>query len=301
MSDDSSRRIRVQTVLYGTPLAQIWRLRGAIDAAARNVIAAGLVGSVEWAIGDSSPAPCLGPADAAALHEQRGESIAGVFYESFDANLGSSGGSNRLAAGTSADFIFVLNPDTYPSPVALRELVSAIDQPQVAIAEARQLPLEHPKSYNLETGDTSWASGCCMLIRGTVFEQLGGFDDEHFLLHCDDVDLSWRVRSSGHRVVVAPLATVFHDKRPRRDGQWPAPDIERYHAALGRLMLATRWDRGDILEATIATIETSGAPPEHDAVQEFRARRRAGRIPRVDDNAADVAQFIDGEYADHRF
>ena len=297
----SAATIRVQTVLYETALEQLWRLRGALGAAARHVTEAGLAGSVEWALGDCSPWPVVGTDDIEHLRGDHNQPLAAVTYDFFDANLGSSGGSNRLAEGAAADLIFVLNPDTYPSPWTLTELVKAIRQPDVGIAEARQLPLEHPKAYDVQSGDTSWASGCCMLIRGDVFAELGGFDFDHFLLHCDDVDFSWRVRAAGYRVVVAPAATVFHDKRPRLDGQWPAPDVERYHAALGRLMLATRWDREDILEETVDTIEAGGVEPERAALEEFRSRRDAGRVPQPNPHAAQVAEFVDGEYALHRF
>jgi len=297
----SARTIRVQTVLFGTELGQLWTLLGGLDAAARQVVEAGLAGDVQWAIGESSPGPLLGDDDVRDMHKARGPALSSVSYEYFGANLGSAGGQNRLAEGTDAALIFVLNPDTYPSPRALCELVKAIDRPGVAVAEARQLPLEHPKSFDLSSGDTSWASGACILIRADVFAQLGGFDAEYFLLHCDDVDFSWRVRAAGHRVVVAPHATIFHDKRPRRDGQWPAPDGERYHAALGRLMLATRWDRPDVVEQTIATIESGGVAAEQSALAEFRARRSAGRVPAVRGDATSVAEFIDGEYAVHRF
>jgi GT2 family glycosyltransferase len=228
------------------------------------------------------------------------QSLADVTYEFFGRNLGSSGGANRLASRHSGDLLMILNPDTYPSPTALTELVKVSDGPDVGIVEARQIPLEHPKAYSLRHGDTSWASGCCMLIRREVFDELGGFDEANFLLHCDDVDFSWRARAAGYRVVFAPFASVFHDKRPRPDAAWPAPDVELYHAALGRLMLATRWNRPDIVQETISAIQASGPSVQREAIAEYRARQQAGRIPSPVEDAS-VAEFVDGEYAVHRF
>lgn len=296
---DEDRLLRVQTVLFNTDGAQVWRLLRGLDAAARRAIKASLVGSVEWALGDSSSTPTLGGRDASALLDAS-SSLANVTYEFFGVNLGSSGGQNRLARGHPADLLMILNPDTYPSPTALAELVQAVDQPDVGIVEARQIPLEHPKAYTLRGGDTSWASGCCMLIRRQVFDELGGFDDSNFLLHCDDVDLSWRARTAGHRVVFAPFAAVFHDKRPRADAAWPAPEVEFYHAVLGRLMLATRWNRPDIVEETINAIDATGTQVQRDAVVEYRARQHAGRVPAAVEDAS-AAEFVDGEYAVHRF
>src|SRR4051812_17558346 len=198
----------------------LWGLVGA----ARNVREQRDIGTLQLAIGDCSPSRRLTDDDVAALRESAGESIDELSYEFFDANLGSSGGHNRLATAGASDYLVVMNPDTYPSPRLLVELLNGLDDPTVAVAEARQLPLEHPKLYDPVTGDTSWASTCCLLVRRSAFDAIDGFDHDHFPLYCDDVDFSWRVRLAGHRVVVAPLATVFHDKRPKAGVVWVASD-----------------------------------------------------------------------------
>lgn len=296
-----TRRLRIQTVLFGTDPAQIWRLSQGLSAATNVLVTAELAGEVEWALGDSSPSPVITAGDAQAIQDATCPALRRVTYAFFGANLGSSGGQNQLAAEHPSDLLLVLNPDTYPSPTALVELARAIDQPDVAIAEARQIPLEHPRQYDPITGDTSWASGYCMLVRRPVFDSLGGFDSEHFMLHCDDVDLSWRARVAGHRVVTVPRAVVFHDKRPRYRDAWPAPNVELYHAALGRLLLAARWNRPDIVKDTIADIQNGRSQTQLDALAEFERRKADGRLPPKEPKAAAVAQFIDGEYAEHRF
>jgi hypothetical protein len=181
------------------------------------------------------------------------------------------------------------------------ELVKALVEVEIGIVDARQIPLEHPKAYDLNTGETSWASGFCMLVRRPLFDELGGFDHDHFLLHCDDVDFSWRARRLGYAVVTAPHAAVFHDKRPTPDAAWPAPDHEIYHSALGRLMLATRWNRPDIVAETIASIEAGHSEIQLAALTEFRSRVAIGRVPDPEPDPEGVAEFIDGEYAVHRF
>jgi len=300
-SDESFGRLRVQTVLFGQAQEQLWRLLQGLSAAARKVQDAGLVTSVDWALGDSSSEPVFGPGDAKAMFEASDGSLSAVTYEVFGANLGSSGGQNHLARGHPSEFLLVLNPDTYPSPTALVELVDALSSKRASVVEARQIPLEHPRYYDPITGETSWASGFCMLVARSVFDELDGFDSEHFLLHCDDVDFSWRARARGHKVIVAPYATVFHDKRPRVEDSWPTPDAELYHAALGRLMLATRWDRPDVVEETIAFIESGQSAIQREALAEFQSRMESRRCPSIEQDAESVAQFIDGEYAAHRF
>jgi hypothetical protein len=296
----SERVLRVQSVLYGHEPAQLWRLLRGLGAAARTLRDHGLVRSVEWALGDSSDSPVLIESDTQAMFEATSGSLGAVTYEFFGENLGSSGGQNRLAHGHPSDLLLVLNPDTYPAPNALFELVKMLDGSGAGIVEARQIPLEHPRWYDPVTGETGWASGYCMLVRRDLFDELEGFDAEHFLLHCDDVDFSWRARSAGHKVVMAPYAAVFHDKRPNMNQAWPAPDTEIYHAALGRLMLATRWDRPDIVQQTCRSIEAGDSQPQMHALNEFRARIADGRVPEVEADTS-VAEFVDGEYAVHRF
>jgi len=298
---DSQRVLRVQTVLFRHELKQLWRLFRGLRAAARVVLDAKLVGEVEWALGDCGPSPNIASEDAESMIEQAPGSLSAVTYDFFDANLGSSGGQNRLAAKHASELLLVLNPDTYPSPTALVELVRALADPTIGVVEARQIPLEHPREYDPVTGSTSWASGFCMLVRRQLFDQLGGFDDQHFLLHCDDVDFSWRARRAGYEVVVAPHAAVFHDKRPSPRAPWPAPDHEIYHSALGRLMLARRWSRPDVVEETARSIEEGASEIQLAALSEFRSRVAAGQAPAPEPDAARVAQFINGEYAPHRF
>jgi hypothetical protein len=293
--------LRVQTVLYVNDQTQVWRLLFGLAGAAQRVVAEGRVSAVEWALGDCSPAARLASADVAALREAGlANGLADLTYEFFDDNLGSSGGHNRLAAGHDTELLMTLNPDTYPSPRMLDQLVAALDDPTVAISEARQIPMEHPKAY-APSGDTSWASTCAVVIRRSVFDEVGGFDHEHFPLYCDDVDFSWRVRLAGHRVVVAPGAVVFHDKRPAAHGRPQASDVEVYHSTLGRLMLATRFDRPDIVDATVDWVIKAGPPAQRDALADYRAAADAGRLPTPEPDAARVAQFLDGEYAVHRF
>ncbi|HTD57745.1 MAG TPA: hypothetical protein VK672_02520, partial [Solirubrobacteraceae bacterium] len=59
-SDESFGRLRVQTVLFGQAQEQLWRLLQGLSAAARKVQDAGLVTSVDWALGDSSSEPVFG-------------------------------------------------------------------------------------------------------------------------------------------------------------------------------------------------------------------------------------------------
>lgn len=292
--------VRVQVVLYDQRRTDVERLVPALGAAARAAQQSGRAGDVRVALGDCSPRPVLSSDDVAGLSAEV-DGLGGVTYEFFDANLGSSGGSNRLAEGASTDFVLVLNPDTYPAPTLLVELLRVFDDPSVGAADARQLPLEHPKEHDPVTGNTSWLSGSCLLVRTDVFAAVGGFDAKHFPLHCDDVDFSWRVRLKGMRTVHAPAAVVFHDKRIDLAGRIVASGVEWHHATLGRLMLATKFGRPDVVAETVAAVESKGSADERGALAVWRRRVEAGTVPDPLPGADTVAQFVDGQYARHRF
>lgn len=54
-----------------------------------------------------------------------------------------------------------------------------------------------------------WASGACMLIRSSVFKEVGGFDPI-FFAHMEEIDLCWRIRNHGHEIVCIPQSVVYH-------------------------------------------------------------------------------------------
>lgn len=74
-------------------------------------------------------------------------------------------------------------------------------------------------------------SGACFAIRRSLFESLGGFDENYFL-HCEDLDLCRRVRDAGMQVVLDTRTPVQHRQgssshhravfvaRHKRDGMW---------------------------------------------------------------------------------
>lgn len=54
-----------------------------------------------------------------------------------------------------------------------------------------------------------WASGACMFIRSQDYFEVGGLD-ARFFAHMEEIDLCWRLRARGKRIVCLPKSTVFH-------------------------------------------------------------------------------------------
>ncbi len=54
-----------------------------------------------------------------------------------------------------------------------------------------------------------WATGACMFIRARLFHEVGGFDAD-FWAHMEEIDLCWRLKNKGCRVVYTPESVVYH-------------------------------------------------------------------------------------------
>jgi GT2 family glycosyltransferase len=193
-------------------------------------------------------------------------SVEGARVVEANGNRGFGAGCNLGAASTDADVLVFLNPDTVPQPGAVAALVQALADRGVGIVQARLRLLDEPELLNSsgnvlhvsglawpggyrdpaasleQPRDIAYASGAAMAIRADLFRELGGFTEELFLYQ-EDLELSWRARLHGLRVVVTPAADVLHDYVLERPGRRKEYYLERNRlvflltAHSGRLLL----------------------------------------------------------------
>jgi GT2 family glycosyltransferase len=156
-----------------------------------------------------------------------------------NANLGYARGNNAgiREVDPSAEYVLILNPDTIIHERSLDKWVAFADRHPEAGAfgcrvlnpdgsfqdPARPFPtIGHywrvalklrPNSYRPWAGESQreidWQSGCCVMLRGPLLKQLGGFD-ERFFYHFEEVDLCYRVWQSGHKILYTPEAVITH-------------------------------------------------------------------------------------------
>jgi len=143
-----------------------------------------------------------------------------------------------------------LNPDTVAEPGAVAALARALEAPEVGVVQARLRLRDEPALLNssgnvLHVAGLAWpggyrdpaeslnhvreiayASGAACAIRADVFRELGGFTEELFLYQ-EDLDLCWRARLRGLRIVVTPDADVLHDYVLDRPGRRKEYYLER--------------------------------------------------------------------------
>lgn len=165
-------------------------------------------------------------------------------------NLGLGYLYNEGAAAAPADHVFFANNDIAAEPDCLERLLDALaNDPAGFAADARQLDWagtrtihaattlrrgrmlrEHLPGLHLDPNvpaesvrTTLCANGAAMLVRRSMFEELGGFD-ETFFMEWEDLDLCWRAWLRGWRTLYVPGAVVRHrvgaatapSARPRR-------------------------------------------------------------------------------------
>ena len=69
--------------------------------------------------------------------------------------------------------------------------------------------LETDKGQYDSPADVLWATGACLMVRSSVYRELGGLD-ERFFAHMEEIDLCWRMQLKGHKVTVIPDSVVYH-------------------------------------------------------------------------------------------
>jgi len=152
-------------------------------------------------------------------------------------NVGFGKAHNAGFGASQGDVVLFLNPDTRVLPGALQALLDVFEDQRVGITGpllvdlagkiesdcfgTRRTPLStiggkifSQKKYSYpadgEIFETDWVSGGAMLVRRSVFEKMGGFD-ENFFMYFEDVDLCLRAKKQGMLIVVNPKARIFHE------------------------------------------------------------------------------------------
>jgi len=121
--------------------------------------------------------------------------------------------------------------------------------------------------------DVFWISGVAMLVRADLFAEIGGFDPDA-APGAEDVDLGWRARIAGARIMVAPDARVRHHLDDALRDVLTAPPVE-VEAARHRAMLTSA---GGLSLLWMVPLALALAVLESIAALLTGHRRRAGAV-----------------------
>jgi GT2 family glycosyltransferase len=176
-------------------------------------------------------------------------------------NLGYAGNNNvgiAAAMDDGADWIFVLNEDTVLAPGCIEAMVDAgerdlrvgivgpmvyhHDEPSVIQSAGGRLSSSWESFHEGQNVDdhgqfpnsrlVDWISGCAILVRRAVIEQVGPIDVRYFY-YWEETEWCLRATRAGWHVLHVPQARLWH-KGVRRDYRPPA--TVTYYATRNRLM-----------------------------------------------------------------
>ena len=170
-------------------------------------------------------------------------------------NRGFGAACNQGAAGSEADFLLFLNPDTRLMPGSFAQPARYLRAPEnekVGIVGIQLVDADGHVARNTARAPTAWSMvgnsvgldrlaprlfpphfvtewahdqtrtvdqvmGAFFLVRRSVFEALGGFD-ERFFVYYEDLDLSVRARAQGWSSVYLSTAQAFHRGQGTTEG-----------------------------------------------------------------------------------
>ncbi len=159
-----------------------------------------------------------------------------------DKNYGFAGGYNKALAKINADYFVLLNSDVEVTENWLQPLLNYMNENADVAACQPKIKSFYNRDYFEHAGasggfidylgfpfcrgrvvgtaemdrgqydtviDVFWATGACLLIRSELYNQVGGLDDE-FFAHMEEIDLCWRLKGQGFRIVCIPQSEVYH-------------------------------------------------------------------------------------------
>lgn len=157
-------------------------------------------------------------------------------------NHGFTGGNNLAIPAIESPYVALLNSDVEVTPDWLQPLVEQMEaDPKVASVQPKILaqmqkthfeyagaaggyidqfsyPFCRGRLFDKAEEDTGqynnaqeifWASGACCLIRKSVIDEIGLFE-ERFFAHMEEIDFCWRAKNHGYKIMVAPQSVVYH-------------------------------------------------------------------------------------------
>jgi len=157
-------------------------------------------------------------------------------------NYGFTGGYNRVLSRVEADYYILLNSDIEVVPGWIEPVISLMESDELIAAAAPKIKsfkqkthFEHAGAaggfidkfgypfcegrmfYEIEedcgqyqrSKEVFWASGASLFIKKKYWDEIGGFD-ERFFAHMEEIDLCWRLKNIGLKVMYCAESEVFH-------------------------------------------------------------------------------------------
>ena len=227
------------------------------------------------------------------------------------ANSGFVRTCNRGFEAARGEYVVFLNNDTQVKPRWLDELYETLRRdPKIGIVGSKLL---FPDGRLQECGgiiwrlgdgwnwgrdqdpadprfcymrDTDYVSGAALMIKSSLFRELGCFDEEYAPAYYEDTDLCFKVRQRGYRTVVQPASEIIHFEGASAGTSITGSGMKRFQAINHRKFFE-RW------KDTLATHRFNSELPELEAERSVRMRALVidDSVPEPDKDAGSNAVF----------
>ncbi len=88
-----------------------------------------------------------------------------------------------------------------------------------------------------KAGEVDFATGTCVFLSAAMLKEIGYFDEKYFM-YFEDVDLSWRMKKQGWKILYEPAAVVWH-KVAQSSGV--GSGLNDYFLTRNRILFALRY------------------------------------------------------------
>lgn len=157
-------------------------------------------------------------------------------------NAGFAGGYNDALKWVNTEYYVLLNQDIEVSQNWVETVIAEMEKDSNIVAAQPKLRAYHQRNFFEYAGasggfldrnsyafcrgrifntvekdegqyddvvDVFWATGACLFVRSSIYWSAGGFDED-FFAHQEEIDLCWRIKNLGYRIVCVPASVVYH-------------------------------------------------------------------------------------------
>ena len=98
----------------------------------------------------------------------------------------------------------------------------------------KYFPPNHPGYFSrlLLIQNLSAVTAACLVVRKSVFEEVGGLDEKNLTIAFNDVDLCLKVREAGYRNLWTPYAELYHHESVSRGHEDSPEKIARFQSEI---------------------------------------------------------------------
>ena len=157
-------------------------------------------------------------------------------------NYGFAGGYNKILTQVESEYFILLNSDVEVHPDWIQPVIELMGADSaIAVAQPKILSYKNKDKFEYagaaggfldmfgypfcrgrifdtvesdngqydDVAEIFWASGAALFVKRNKWIEVGGLDDD-FFAHMEEIDLCWRLKNQGYKIMYCPGSVVYH-------------------------------------------------------------------------------------------